>query len=237
MTTATKPRWTLAGDRRRGEAAYSLATADRTVLEPRLTAGLLDALRTDLDALPGAAVSSATHAGDQKTATADEREAAKESFDLVRVVRDAAKRRGGAALARKLGVGDGLRHSDTTHVLAALAAVVNAAGSDGAGLAGIGVTQDDIAEANALGTRLTGADAEQWKKLVARKEGTADALVLRRRIEHAVVEIAAVGPLAFRKNAARRAEYEALLHDIAHEAEPEAAPEAPVDPAAAEKAS
>lgn len=103
-------------------------------------------------------------------------------------------------------------------MLSALAAVVRAAGGSGSGLAGIGVSSADVAEANELGAKLAGADKGQWETLIGRKTGTSDANVLRLRIERAIDEIGSAGQLAFRKDAHRRSEYEALFHRVAAEA-------------------
>jgi hypothetical protein len=224
MSTSPRPRWTLDADRRRGETAYALAIADRATIEARLSAGVIDALRADLDALSGAAAASGTKLGAQIGATAAERELAKEAHDLVHLVREAAKRRGGAALQKDLGVGDGLKHSDTSEVLSALAAVVRAAGANGADLAPIGIQPAEVAEASALGQKLSGADGAQWKQMIERKSGTADTVALRLRVERAVDEIGTAGQVAFRKSAERRAEYEKLFHHAPHEAAPDAPP-------------
>ena len=227
--TSANPRWTLAGDRRRGEMAYALAVGDdRAAIEPRLSEGLVGQLEADLTSLREAGAGVLGDLGGQKAATGAERRTAGEGHELIMLVREAGRRRAGGdlELLAALGVGDRLNPRSTQGVLAGLESIVRLGGEDGDGLRRIGVLPSDIEEAGAIAGRLRGADATQWERITSRSAGTEGRTSLRLRVEAAVDEIASAGALAFRRDPVKLARYQAMVADVAVEAdEAEAPPE------------
>lgn len=225
----TEPRWSLDDTRRRGRVALLLATQHQAALEPRLDAGLLAQLAADLATLGDGAVSRVTALNVQKTATATERELADDGHDLVMRVRAAVRASPLSTEAQRtaLGVGDSLKATDTAGVVAALERLV----AVGAELASFGVLPSDLAEAASLASALRGADGGQGSASDARLVDTSGRAAAQLRVELAVRQIAARGPLAFPGkqpgSAAVRAAFDRLDSRTGPTAEDEAPTPAP----------
>jgi hypothetical protein len=203
----TSPRWTQEDALRRARTAVRLVQRNDAQITPRLSAGLIDRVNADRALLGDAR--DAVPKGDQKVATATERQIADDAYDLVIAVRNAVKRSAQAtpALRTAIGVGDGLRPANTKAVLDALASVVAHASE----LSACGITAEDTAEASTLASQLGGADAAQKVAIDTRSNATEDRVAAQLRLEAAIDEIQAQGVLAFRKNPTLRARFERLV--------------------------
>lgn len=221
---ASKPRWELNDALRRARVGAHLVTLHSAEVVPRLDAGLMDQVATDRVFLGDA--SDAKPLTDQKTATTNERELAADGHDLVMAIREAVARSPKATetLKTAMGIGDGLRPTDTRGVLDTLGAV----GRNADALRAIGVQNQEIEEAASLATQLRGANAAQDVSIDARSDATHDRVTAQLRLEAAVDVISSQGALAFRKNAAVRERFERLVSSTGPLAEDDPTP--PLDP-------
>lgn len=201
------PRWDRDDALRRAESAVGLLDKHIDVLGPRLPTGTSEQLKDDI--VTFRAISGGVALGVQKTATAIERELAKDGHDLVMAFREAVKRhpKGTAALRTAIGVGDNLDPSSTQDVLDALEAVA----ANAAGLRECGATEDDIAEAARIATELAAADQAQAGSKRARSSTAEDRIDLQLRIEAAINEIYVAARFAFRKEPATLARFARLV--------------------------
>jgi len=229
MAESTKPRWTLDDTLRRGRLAYRLVNKHVSKVEPRLSAGLLNQLKTDRAALGDASAGGTSALTAQKTATSHERDTAAEGHALVMQIREVVARTAGASptLRTAIGIGDGLRADSTPKVIAALDSVVNNA----VALGFCGVLTEDIEEAKTLAADLRAADASQGSAKDARSNTTEDRIDTQLRIERAIDEISSRGTLAFRKDKVIAERFGRLVSSGGPTAEDEA--DAGSEPAAA----
>ena len=216
-STNDRPRWTVAGTRRRGEMAWLLAVLDRAALEPALPDGQIEDLRDELDRLARADALPAPDA----PAEADPRspgDLARDGCAWVLRVRLAALRRApmDLALHRGLGIGDHLDPRIRASVLAGLDAIVHLAGPKCDELADIGLRPADLAVTRRLAAGLRAADESAAPPALGR---AALDRPLRCAVEAAIAAVAAAGGRAFHDVAARRARYEDLLAPLDEEEE------------------
>ena len=215
---ATDPRWEPDEAVRRGGAAWVLATEHAGVMSARLDAGVLDQLKRDYQALGGVGDLGPLTA--QKIATRTEREVADDAHDLIGVFRELVQRSKAATstLRTAIGVGDGLKATDTERVLNVLDQIV----LNEPGLLACGATAEEVDEAEALAISLRGADDAQTTSVGARSIATNRRADAQLRLEAAVDQIYSRGRAAFRKNSAVRARFERLVSADGPTAEEEA---------------
>lgn len=205
--TSRKPRWTLDDTLRRAESAERLVTEHGPALSDRIEADTGDKLNDGIDRLR--AVSKGIPLTNQKTATARERELAKDAHDLVMLFRELVQRspHASADLRTAMGVGESLNPAVTKRVLDALAAVA----ANASALRACGAGQADIDEAARLATELSEADRTQSVSMQARASATDSHAALLLEVQDLVERIAMAGKFAFRKNRLVRERFEALL--------------------------
>ncbi len=202
-----QPRWKKDDALRRAEAADGLLDKHIDVLGSRLEVGTSEQLKADIVTFRRIKGSGAL--GGQKTATATERELAKDGHDLVMAFREAVKRsrKASDALRTAMGVGETLDPSVTQDVLDALEAVATNATE----LRKCGPTEEDIAEAARIATDLAAADQAQAGSKRARSSTTEDRIDVQLRIEATVDAVWVAARFAFRKQPATLKRFERLI--------------------------
>ncbi len=200
-------RWTAESALARGRAADRLLDDNSDVLTPELEDGFGAQLKSDLAFLSVDDDEKAL--GDQRTATATEREIATDAHDLLMLIREAVRRspKGTPRLRAAVGVGHTLNATDTRGILDALGAVATHAD----GLRTCRIPASAIGEAADLATALQSADSGQSDAIQGRASSTDSRLEAQLRLEGAIDTIHMAGLFAFRKDPAKRARFEALV--------------------------
>lgn len=229
MEEATKPKWTREDAVVRGKAAGKLGGEFKAEIEPRLTPGRLDGVKTDSKDLKGSNVVRTVVMVEQKTATAGERDVAGEAADMVGRVRANVKKTRGMKSAdlKSFGVGEKVAARSTSNVLAALRMCVNAIGKDPDRARRAGLLDSDKLELEGYIATLGKADDVQDAAVDASKDTTISKKALQLRVEAAVDEIATRGAIAFRLKPAIRERFEALISHAGPAAQDREAEEEP----------
>lgn len=204
---AATPKWDLDDALNRGRAADRLLDDHSDVLTPELEDGLGARLKADLAFL--SVENDGRALGDQRTATATEREIAKDAHDLIMLVRRAVQRsrQASESLRTAMGVGTTLHPGHTRQILNGLGAIATHADA----LRAIHVPTAVITEAADLAAQLQAADASQSEAIKGRASSTDARRDAHLRIEEAVDAIHVAGLFLFRKDPAKRARFEALV--------------------------
>lgn len=165
------------------EQVLPLIIANRTKLEPRLAAGFIDGVQTDLRALREASDGTAPARAASRAATVSQNDAAKQGAALVANLR--ALVRTGApkdkALWRAYGVGAALTNT-VSSVQKALSTVVSAAASNADKTRAVGILGTDIDAARTLLAALSTLDGDQERKRTSSKLATSAAGAIRARL-------------------------------------------------------
>jgi hypothetical protein len=188
-----KPRWTSAAVVRAAEQIHPLAVKHRALLEPRLSAGFIDGIKADADAVRAASDAAADARGTTRSATISQNEALDLGAKLVSRIR-ALVRTGqptNKALWRDIGVGTRTNGS-VARVTAALTQVLNAANRFPAELRAAGVLPGDLDEARAALSALVAADSSQEGKKVSSRQATQALNATRVRLENNLMHLASV---------------------------------------------
>ncbi len=228
---AATPKWDLDSAINRGQEAQRLLADNAEALTPELDEGLGAQLDADLAFLDTETDDKSL--ADQRTATATERETAKDAHDLIMLIRNAVQRSaaGTDSLRAAMEVGRTLNAGDTKGLLRVLGAVATNADA----LRRCKVPAVSIAEAADLAARLQGADTGQTGAKQGRSTSTDARTEARLRLEAAVDAIHVAGLFLFRKDAAKRARFEALVSSSGPGPQPPTDPQpqpGPTDPTA-----
>lgn len=209
---AARPKGTAEQIKQRGGDTYALLIEFRSVMEPRMPAGAIDGLGTDLGTIGGVVPNTIAARTEKKAATQTERVTAKEIglhvLSIRALIQDTYSDK---AVLKAWGVGQKMDNKVTKQVLAAGTVIVNrfaAAPQEGRDA---GVTDEDIATLTQQLSSLQGADSSQGEKGRSSKEATAvrDATLVR--IENTSQTAGLRGRQAFLNNPSVRARFEALL--------------------------
>jgi hypothetical protein len=197
-----------------GQQAYALASQHRQDLDPRLPAGMIDNLKTDLETLGVAFPAPSPSPGQpsppaQPPPTLAEALAAAEG--LVTAIHDAvlgAKPK--PAVRKAYGAGSKAVGKEVKQVVAAGELIVERAETNPAEALSLGILPADVTALAAAVAALKAAEQAARPgggkaEVTAKQKRAAEA-----RVHEAVARIAGTGVLAFATNAAVRAEFEAL---------------------------
>ncbi len=195
-----------------GLQAKALLEKDRSKMESRLDAGLIDGLFTDLDDLSGKAPGAKSSRQLKMAAGAT----LEQTLDLA--TRAGQAIRNACRLAKlddticiAVGVGKPMNAKTLKSVLTGVTMILEGYAQYSAALRAAGVLPADIALLTALRDRLLTDDAVQETRKVSAKEATAARNAAQQRIEYALGRIMAVAELEFLDDPARREMYRALI--------------------------
>jgi hypothetical protein len=212
MGKARKPRLTAAQANQKGLEAHRLATRDRAELEPRLTAGVIDGLGADLTGLGVVVPGVVQERSERNAATQGQYGALARLHEIISAIRTSAVNSDlGKTEQKRWAVGQKVQAKVAKSVIAAgemIAARATAAPDEARAL---GVLPADEAALRTAIAEARGADDAQEAKKVSAKVATRTRDETLVRIDAAVKRIGSAGLLAFRGNASKGAEYEALL--------------------------
>jgi hypothetical protein len=213
MSDTGKTKWREDETIRRGKDAAHLAETHRSVLEPRLPAGAIDGLRTDLALLTVSKADRKAGKTEQKGRTGKKRDAAEDGKDWVLTVRTMAKRTDGVSKGelKALGVGEPLSAKSSHSVTAAAEAILRAFEKNPELSRRIGLIEQDITDAQDITAELGTAGSEQSDVIIRNKDKTFDRNAVQMRIEAAVDMISTRGRMAFRNDRDVRDRFEALV--------------------------
>jgi hypothetical protein len=225
------PKMDVEQTKQRGARALELAVQYRTQVEPRLPAGTIDGLRTDLAAV-NVVVPNADGARVQKrAATATERAAATAIVRHIGHLTDAVKHAhaGDKAVLRAWGVGARINAEVTRTVLARGDQVVARARAFPAEMRAAGILDVDVTALDTALTGLRGADSNQAVIVSSAKDATRERNETLVRIQMATHNVAVVGRVAFSAeyDAATIALFSALLVPVGRGNHHHPAPAAP----------
>jgi len=207
-----KPKWKPADALSAGQQALALAEEQRTALEPRLAAGLIDGLRADLVTLDDKR-SAATRAPELlRAATRTQEQAQNEALELVGAVRGAVARiRATAAERAAFGLSLKLNAKKVASTLAALDAIAAGATKHPTVARAAGILPEDLARASTLRTALAAADGAQEQTKKTRTAPKGERVTVQLEVEAAVDAILAAGLLASVGNPALATRFRALV--------------------------
>jgi hypothetical protein len=213
MSEQAKPKWREDETIRRGENTLHLAETHKAVLEPRLAAGTVDGLRTDLGLLSASGSDRKAGKTEQKGRTGKKRDAAEDGRDWVMTVRDMAQRTVGVSNGelKALGVGERVNVGSAKTVNAAIQACLRAFEKNPELPRTIGLIEQDVTEAKDILVELNFAGKDQNDVVLKNKDKTFDRNAVQMRIEAAVDMISARGQMAFRNDRDVRDRFEALV--------------------------
>ncbi|MFH2007112.1 MAG: hypothetical protein ABI333_11045 [bacterium] len=199
--------------RRAAEQGVTLVTKDKTKLEPRVGAGVIDGLAEDAGALSDQ-VSSTVAARVQKLAsTATQNVTAGKLVDRVMAVRSALQKTGAdKVVQKKAGVGRTMSSRSVKSALAGADMVIETYTKHPDELRAAGVLPKDVDTIIGLANALRAADAAQEGQKVAAKLSTAERGNVQRRVEAALMRVIAAAELEFVESDPERVrQYQALI--------------------------
>jgi hypothetical protein len=207
-----KPKWKLADAQSSGQQALALALEQRTLVEPRLAAGVIDGLTADLATLDGKR-SETTRAPELlRAATRTQNEVNSHALELLGAARGAlARTRCTAAERAAFGLSLKLESKKIATTLAGLDALVAGAAKFPAVARAASLLPADLESAAALRSALTTADGAQEQTKKTRTAPKAERDVAQLHVEAAVDSIVAAGLLASVGNPALGARFRALI--------------------------
>jgi hypothetical protein len=216
-----KPKWDEKDAVRRGRAASGLATKFRAQIEPRLEAGAIDGLDTDIAVLDGSKAARVQADTEKKGKTGVKHDAAADAHEFIMDVRESIQRTAGLTdgVRKTFGIGDGLAAGAADKVKGVLQAILQAFTNDPTLPRRIGLLEEDVAEGSRLLASLGGATESQVAAKSAKIEATFDRNVVQMRVEDAVDAISARGRIAFRKDPKVRDRFMALVSSAGPAAE------------------
>jgi hypothetical protein len=209
----TRPKKKITEITQLGLKAYSLAATYTVELTPRLAAGLLTTLQSNLTSL-GVVVPAAIEAkGGAKQATAAQGTALEAAYQSVTAVRLAVGRMMPTADVRKAyGVGTKTSPKVVKDVVAALQTIVDRATANPAEALTFGILPADVTAYTAQIAALKAADQAQEAARAGAPLATKERNSTARQILAAVDSIVGAGVLQFANNPTVRANFEALVH-------------------------
>lgn len=228
MPGKAKPKWEPGQDYRSGLKAYELAQEFKTELEPRLSSGLLQGLKEDLEALSKAGDEGQAKVVEIKGFTGTQDAHSAQALRWSSAVREALKRGGVDADVKKAaGVGSRFTASRVDAVIAAVNSILRAYEKHPDAFRASGVLPEDIEAGKRLLVSLNAADLVQETAKAKKTQSTAARRALRNRVESAVDRIRGAGMLHFHGKPAVAARFAALVPGkgggATKPAEPEAA--------------
>lgn len=181
-----------------GREALALVKEFRTVIEPRLAAGLIDGLEVDLTKFDDKRSAASNAVGTLKVATRQQDEAVASAVEFLSAGRQSVVR-AGASVAQREAFGTTRKYNvnNVSSVVAALDAFVVAAEKFPDFTRAAGVLPADLDAAKSLRASLVSADQSQEAQKSKRKDPTADRNAAQKRIEGAIDSIINAGRLAF----------------------------------------
>ncbi len=184
--------------RRAGEQILELVKTDRSRLEPRLAAGLIDGLAADLPLLLDAAMQAADTRQAKKASTKTQVAAAERLQDQVMALRSVLRmRKAPAELCTLAGVGKPVKSGVVGSILESAALMLSAYDSRPADFRLLGVLPADIEAVRTLYGQLASADQAQEALKVTAREKTARRNAAHKRVQEAIAAIAGAAELAF----------------------------------------
>lgn len=207
-----KTKWPAAVVSRVGRGALALARQHEAVLSPRLAAGLIDGLSTDLDVIEEIRAGVPVSKTELREATLDQSAAAEGAQAFLNAARAAIDSARPTALQRAA-FGRSLRIDPrkVSSVVAALEAFLGGAGRHPELTRFAGLLTSDLDAAKEQLRSLLSADATQETKKQTRKQATVDRDVVQARIERAVDAIVSAARIAFLSRPDITAQFVAVL--------------------------
>ena|GEM_PF-2339533 len=210
-----------------GLKALELATEHGAVLEPRLGAGAIDALRANVAALGGAVPNQVAARATSKSSTVSQTKAMETTAELISAIRGSVKsHKADAATAKAYGVGNRIDPRVPKTIAAAVKGITDAWTADPDRGRALGLLDSDLAALTAAATSAKAADDEQDQKRATAPLATKARNAASKSVEEAVKRISAAGALQFAHDKGKRARFEDLLSTTS--AKKPAKPAAPI---------
>jgi hypothetical protein len=208
-----KPNWELNDAVKAARKTIKAMEKYGKELEPRLPAGITEGLKNDLSVLSGSKVARPAFIKTIGAKTKSERAWAKDGADLLSSLRRSLRvcPQSTPDVLKAAGVGSPVYPGKTASVAESLTALLDASKSYVDIFRTAGILDSDLAEARDILKNLLSADEAQQGAMDTKSEMTSQKNDAQLRIEQAVATIAAIGPIHFRKQAAKRAVFEKLL--------------------------
>ncbi len=198
--------------RRFGEQVIELLKSDRTKIEPRVGAGLIDGLIADLPMLRDSAVGATDARLAKKAATKGQTNAAELLYNLVMAGRAAIKyNKLDAEVCTRAGVGKTMNLKVVKSVLDGAEMMAQAYTQFPDPLRRAGLLPADIEQIQALRAQLTSVDVAQEAAKLTSKEKTRARNEAHLRVKAAIAAIVGAAELAFVHKPERLALYRALV--------------------------
>lgn len=209
---ATRAKWSPKVVQTVGRAALELASKHRAELEPRLAAGLLDGLKSDLDDFENKRDDASNALGTLMAATRAQSAVAEEAVELLVAAREALRRaRTPEKYTDEFGLKSRPNLTVVSTVRSALSAFTTAAARYPEVVRSAGLLPSDIDGMVELRNALIDVDAKQEAVKARRKEPVAARTALQVRIEKAIDAIISAGRLAFVKRPDVSQSFKALV--------------------------
>jgi hypothetical protein len=198
MTKNTKPRWPIEKAIYYGKEALKLAQEHKTNIEPRLDAGALDGLQSNLSQLDAFETGRPAKTTEVKGLTGSQADITEKGHAWVAAVRLAVKGRAdGAGLEKAVGVGLPARGKQAKSIETAIQAILTAAQERPAELRACGILDADIQRGRAILTGIQGARSTQDDGMGQKKDLTDLKNRAQRAVEKTTIAISDMGNLEY----------------------------------------
>jgi hypothetical protein len=211
MLDIKTPKWPQEVALRTARAVIALSRRYRE-MDGRLN-GALDALAADADEMRNAISATSSARADRKSATTEQRQAARKGVRQVRAFRRAVRLAPPAdrAVLRRFGVGERVNERKVGSVAAALQVVLDAAGEEPEAVSNAGIVKEDLDALRATLAALLFADTSQEAKKVGAKGARAQRDTVQLRLEAGIGKVLATAAVVFRDQPTIAAEFEAVV--------------------------
>lgn len=198
MRKDNKPKWPIEKAIYYGKEALKLAQEHRPNIEPRLNAGELDGLQSNLAQLDAMETGRPAKTTEVKGLTGSQKDIAQKGHDWVIAVRKAVKdRTDGAGLEKAVGVGLAIQPTQAKSVETAIEAILAAAQERAAELRACGILDSDIQRGRAILASIEGARSTQDGGMGQKKDMTNAKDTAQKAVEKAIASISSMGHLEY----------------------------------------
>lgn len=198
MSKKSEPRWKINQAIQIGKEALMLVKGREKDIVPRLSAGLLEGLKADLDELEALLTGRPSKTTEVKGLTGTEKEISEKGAEWVSGIREAVKRRAEkSGLIKAVGVGEKLKKEQSKSVVIAIEAILTAAKEKADEMRACGILESDILKGTAILNSLMGARRVQEEGIKTKKDLTTKKNIVQIRIENAIDEICTAGYLQY----------------------------------------
>ena len=207
-----RTKWKPEQARRAGEQIFELLKTDRNAIEPRLSAGTIPGLESDVIVLSDKTATAVSSRAQKRAATKSQTKRAEELKARVMAVRQALDMAHANPAAHKAaGVGRNVSTGVVKSVLAGAQMIVDAYDTYRDDLAGAGILPEDIDIITALATSLKTTDTAQESAKITAKQSTAARRAAQLRVEKAITAIVGAAGLVFVGDSERLSLYQSII--------------------------